>query len=524
LALAPFLLERAFVSDWTEGYVSDTEYTFGYYGELNPLRASMPFINVGLSPSRVTTACELGYGQGVAVNIHAAASDVRWYGTDFLPGHAASARHLADRAGSDVRLFADSFAEFCARPDLPDFDFIAVHGIWSWISTENHRTIVDFVRRKLKIGGMLYISYNTLPGFAATVPLRHLLSEHGEAMGTPGRGAIARVDAALEFVDKLFELNPAFANTNPGIVERLRLIKGQNRTYLAHEYFNRDWHATPFADMAKQLAPAKLTFACSAHYLDHIEAINLTPDQRQFIAAIPHPVFRQSVRDFIVNHQFRRDYWVKGARRLQPLEQAEAVRGQKIMLAGTRDGLDFNINGALGRREMASNVYGPILDALGDAAPKSIGEIEEALSGTEIRLATIFEAVMVLVGKGDLVVVQDEDVQARAKARVDRLNLAFFERARGSGDIVFLASPVTGGTGPAAGRFQQLFLLALRHGPKTADGLARFVWDILLQQGQRVAKDNKGLETPEENLAELETQARDFLDKRLPLFRKFQIA
>lgn len=33
-------------------------------------------------------------------------------------------------------------------------------------------------------------------------------------------------------------------------------------------------------------------------------------------------MFRQTVRDFCVNQQFRRDYWVKGARKLSALEHA----------------------------------------------------------------------------------------------------------------------------------------------------------------------------------------------------------
>jgi SAM-dependent methyltransferase len=512
------------VSDWAEGYVADIEYTFGYYGELNPLRVMMPFLNAGLVPPRVATACELGFGQGITVNIHAAASDVRWYGTDFHPAHAGFAQSLSDIAQSGAQLFDQSFAEFCTRPDLPDFDFVALHGIYSWISDDNQRIIVDFLRRKLKVGGVLYIGYNTQPGFAASGPLQHLLSQHAAIMAAPGSGLLAKVDGALEFADKLLALNPAFATANPGIVERLRLIKAQNRSYVAHEYFNDHWRPVPFAEMARHLAPAKLTFGCSAHYLDHIDALNLTPDQVRFLSAIPEPGFRQSVRDFIINQQFRRDYWVKGGRRLSQLEQAEAVRRIRIMLAGIRDEINFNAAGTLGQREMAANVYGPILDALGDDTPKTIGELEQALAPAGMRLATIYEAILVLTGKGDVVAVPDEAVQARVKPQTDRLNLFFFNKARSSNELIFLASPVTGGGGVAAGRFHQLFLLALRQGPKTVDELAQFAWDVLASQGQRVAKDNKPLETPEENLAELAVQARDFLDKRLAMFRKLQIA
>jgi hypothetical protein len=512
------------VSSWTDGYVAEIEYTFGYYGELNPYRAAMPFLNMGLVPPTVATACELGYGQGITINIHAAASPVAWYGTDFLPAHAAFAQSLAEIARSGAQLFDQSFAEFCTRSDLPDFDYIALHGIYSWISDENQRIIVDFLRRKLKPGGILYISYNTLPGFAPTGPLQHMFYQHAETMAPPGQGVIGKIDAALEFADRMLALNPAFATANPSIAERVRLIKGQNRNYVAHEYLNDHWRPLPFAEIAKHLAPAKLNFACSAHYLDHVDALNLTPEQRRFMMEIPDAVFRQTVRDFLVNQQFRRDYWVKGGRRLAPLEQAAAIRGLRVMLVGNRSELTFSVSGSLGQREMSENIYNPILDALGTEEAKTIGEIEQALSGTETRLSVIYEALMVLAGKGDVVRVQDEAIQEQVKRQTDRLNLCFFEKARNSGDMVFLASPLTGGAGIAAGRFHQLFLLALRQGTKGADELAQFAWDILASQGQRVAKDNKALETPEENLAELATQAGDFLEKRLPLFRKFQIA
>ncbi|WP_180374196.1 hypothetical protein [Rodentibacter ratti] len=32
------------MSSWSEGYVSDINYTFGYYSELNPNNAIIPFL------------------------------------------------------------------------------------------------------------------------------------------------------------------------------------------------------------------------------------------------------------------------------------------------------------------------------------------------------------------------------------------------------------------------------------------------------------------------------------------------
>jgi SAM-dependent methyltransferase len=511
------------VSDWTDGYIADIGYTYGYYADLNPRRIALPFLNVGLVPPRVATACELGFGQGLSVNVHAAASDVAWYGTDFNPGHAAFAQSLADAAGSDARLFDQSFAEFCARADLPDFDFIGLHGVLSWVSEENQRVIVDFVRRRLKTGGVLFVSYNCQPGNAAMVPLRQLLTGHAATMTASGRGIVARIDAALDFAEALLALNPVFSVANPTVAERLKTLKTGDRHYLAHEYFNRDWHALSFAEVAQSLMPAKLGYACSANYLDHLDALNMTADQHRFVGELADPMFRQSVRDFIVNQSFRRDYWIKGGRRLAPLDQAEALRLLEVMLlSGPRSELAFTVQGALGRRELSPSVYNPILDALADRRPKTIGEIEAALSGTALRLPGIFEALMVLAGRGDLALVQDDDVRAAARQRTDRLNRHLLEKARSGGEVTVLASPVTGG-GIAVSRFFQLFLLAHAQGRNTSDEMAQFTWDLLNAQGQRMLKDGKPLETPEENLAELAAQARDFCDNRLPIFQALQL-
>jgi SAM-dependent methyltransferase len=512
------------VSSWTDGYVSEIDYTFGYFADLNPLRIAVPLLNVGLAPPDIATACELGFGQGITVNIHAAASKIRWYGTDFNPVHAAFAQSLAAASGSGAQLFDQSFAEFCARPDLPDFDYIALHGVWSWISPENQLVIVDFIRRKLRVGGVLYISYNCQPGHAAMLPLRHLFARHAEIMAAPGHGIVARVDGALDFAEKLLALNPGFAIANPVIAERLKAMKVLPRGYLAHEYFNRDWNLMLFAELAERLEAAKLTYACSALYLDHIDALNLTADQHKFLGEIPDPMFRQSVRDFAVNQQFHRDYWVKGARRLSALEQTEALRRLKIIVTTSpRSALSLTAQGALGSRDLAPGIYNPILDVLDNHQPRTISEIERALSGTDMRLASIYEAIMVLAGKGDLALVQDDEAQASARVHTDRYNLRMFDRSRGGGELTVLASPLTGG-GVVVPRPQQLFLLARLQGRESADELAGFAWDLLAAQNQRMVKDGKPLETPEENLAELTRDAREFIDHSLPVLRALQIA
>lgn len=510
------------MSDWTAGYVADIGYTYGYYLELNPQRVKLAFLNAGLVAPDFGTACELGFGQGLSANMHAAASVCSWHGTDFNPAQAGFAQELAASSGANTHLYDESFAEFADR-DLPEFDYIGLHGIWSWISDENRAVIVEFIRKKLKVGGVVYISYNTLPGWGTFAPMRHLMTEHAEIIGADGVGIVSRIEGALDFTEKLLATNPRFARANPLVNEKIKQIKDQNRHYLAHEYFNRDWHPMHFGTMAEWLEPAKLTYACSAHYLDNVEAVNLSAEQQAFLADIHDPMFKQTVRDFMVNQQFRRDYWVKGARRLTPLEQAQGLREQRLLMAVHRPDVTLKVAGALGEATLTESIYAPLLDLMADHKVRTLAQIEETVKDSGISFAQLIQAALVLCGNGTFNAVQDDTATANAKKHTDKLNTHLMLKARSSNDISYLASPVTGG-GVIVGRFQQLFVLALQQGKKKPEYWAAFVAQILSSQGQKIVKDGKALDTADEYMAELTSQANDFALKRLPILKALQIA
>ena len=83
---------------------------------------------------------------------------MQWYGTDFNPVRACRPANV-ERRGLETHLYDRAFEEFVHRDDLPDFDFITLHGIWSWIS-EVIEKLFWILHRKLKVGGVVYISYN----------------------------------------------------------------------------------------------------------------------------------------------------------------------------------------------------------------------------------------------------------------------------------------------------------------------------------------------------------------------------
>lgn len=498
------------MTDRTDGYVTDIGYTHGYYAELNPLRTRLTLLNAGFKIPEIATACELGFGQGLSINIHAAASPIHWYGTDINAAHADTARQIAAASGTDIGLYEDSFEDFANRPDLPEFDYIGLHGVWSWISDRNRAVIVDFVRRKLKVGGVLYCSYNTLPGWAALLPIRQLLVEHANRADAQGLSLADRIDEAVAFSDRLLATNPEYARHNSQVIDRIKALKDEDRRYLAHEYFNRDWVPMHFATVAQWLEPAGVSYTCSADFTDHVEALNVTDGQRNLLGEIRDPGFRQSVRDFIINRRFRQDYWVKGATQLPDAERVAALRRERVISLTHAPTLPFKIRAALTLNKAGPGeaVYAPVLEVLGDGRAMTLGEIERAMARKDISLRQIAEAVMLIASCGQIASAQEESVAARVRTRTDKLNAHLIQRALTSDDIGDLASPLTGG-GIRVRRHQKLFLSALRQGLARPDEWARDASKVIAAEGAAI------------DLAE---EARMFSEQTLPLLRALQIA
>ena len=233
-------------------------------------------------------------------------------------------------------------------------------------------------------------------------------------------------------------------------------------------------------------------------------------------------MLRQTVRDFMVNQQFRRDYWVKGTRKLNAIQQIEGINAQRILLTVSRDEVILKAQGRLGEANLPEATYNPIIDALSDHKIKTIAQLEFVVKDRGISFTKLVQAVIILVGNGTLAIAQDDKIIASVKKQTDKLNARIMDLARGSSDINFLASPVTGG-GITVGRFHQLFLLAMTQGKKKPDEWADAVWQLLLQRDQKIVNEGKTLESPEENIEELKKRAKYFSQKQLPILKALQI-
>ncbi len=505
------------MQDWTAGYITDIPYTCGYYHEMNPLWLRLIFASSGAVFPDAGTACELGYGLGLSTAIHASATPWQWHGTDFNPGQASFAQHLAAHSGAAPLLAADSFAEFAARTDLPDFDLICLHGIWSWVTDDNRQVLVDFIRRKLKVGGVLYLSYNAMPGWAPLLPLRQLLAGHAAA---PGGSRLKRTEQALAFAKRVVATAPLYLRNAPQFAERLQGLEAHSPHYLAHEYLNGSWQPMHFSTVAGWLHPARLDYVCNANPLDQIEALNTTPEQQALLAEVDDPLQREDLRDLMISRSFRKDCWVKGRRALA-LSAAEALlRAQRVVLAVPRERVQLTVRSAAREATLHEAVHLPLLDCLQDQQILTLGELETRLRAHAVTPSQLREAVMVLAGSGYLAPAHDDTTIEQLRPRVQAFNRHLLESARSEAQIQYLASPVTGG-GLAVDRISQLMLLARQEGVPREQWPA-YAWHCLDTHGQRLLKDGQAVESRADNIAELGLLADAMQTELLPVLQRLK--
>lgn len=497
------------MNDWNEGYITAVDYTYGFYKEMAPASMRYALLAAGFEspPTDRFSYCELGYGQGVGLALLAAANPGGdFWGTDFNPAHAAGAGRLAAEVGlTNLHVFDDSFEQFGQR-ELPQFDYITLHGIWSWVGTEVAQQIVDFIRQHLKVGGVVYISYNTLPGWTHALPMRGLLSQYVEYQTSQADAIADRLDGALKLLEDISQIPGSYFNRTPQLADRIKTLKGQNRSYLAHEYLNRHWQPVFFSQMVEALSPAKLTFTAHANVLNCIDSVNHTKELQAVLDRISNPIFKEIVRDLGINQTFRRDLFVRGPRRLSRNDHSAGLLDTSYALVIERSKCELKIKTHVGEANLQADVYTPLLDLLARQGPTTGRALMAAPELANIGgVPRLLQTLVVLVGAGYVQPCRLSPAAAVQGDTAAAFNKVIIERtARGdTNDFNFLASPLLG-SGVVVHRLPKLFIQALSQAPQADDAhVAAAVWASLKAAGQALVKDGVAIEGEAASLQEL---------------------
>jgi len=509
------------MTSWSEGYVSDIAYSIGYYREMAPDHIGFAALAIGKSaggavkPKRIL---ELGFGMGVGFVIGAASQpETVFEGCDFNPEHVSHTQKLADAAGlTNVAIREASFQELAAeaREGQHDLDIIQLHGILTWVSADAHRAIVEIARKRLKPGGLLYVSYNCMPGWAAMAPVQRLMREHAKRNSG---SSLQKTTKAIEVVKALAAGNSRYFSTNPVVAPRVEKLGGMQASYVAHEYLNENWFIFYFADVAEMMSEAKLSFLASASIAENIDVVAVPPEMREVVAGATDPVWKETLRDFACNKQFRRDIYARGITDLNNIETLALLNGLKFTLAMPRSAVTLKLSTPLGEVDAKPEIYGAIADLLADRIV-AFDEIATTPALQQAGLAGTLQALALMVHAGQVLpIVGEANGDFAAAQRLNRVLVAYAGRGR---SYQFLAAPAVRSALPATSI--DLMALAAIFSGKDEDSatLVQYVLDAMNRLGSKPLKNGKAVEDHEQMRAVVTQEVDKFLTERLPLFRR----
>ena len=136
-------------------------------------------VNIDDMNNQDYTTCDIGCGIGLAPILTGVCNpNINSWGFDYDENSIVNGQNLINAAQVDnVNLLKCNFKEFI-KADTPDFDLITIHGILSWVTNENTNEVLDIIRTKLKPGGLIYVSYNCLAGWAPILPMRQFFKDY----------------------------------------------------------------------------------------------------------------------------------------------------------------------------------------------------------------------------------------------------------------------------------------------------------------------------------------------------------
>jgi SAM-dependent methyltransferase len=413
------------------GYATDIPYLRDFKPMLAPAWLDHVAVVAGVEPPPRKSGfawCELGCGQGVTANMLAATHPQgAFHAIDGMPVHIDHARRLA--AAAAIPNITFHCVDFAAALDLelPSFDYIVAHGVYSWVNGTSQRALRRFFDRRLKPGGLVYVSYNAMPGWARDLPFQHLA--RALARGSSGDNT-GRFSAAIGIIRRLV------AAEVPALVPSFIVNELEQRpedyppAYLVHEFMPDAFHPLYVTEVRAAMRTIGLAPVGSATLIENLDPLVLRESAREMLGTIADRDLRELVHDFCLDQRFRCDVFARDNRGLSGDQRCSALTAGTFALARPAATIRYSAATPGGFHPYNDPTARSIVGALADG-PRRLGELAPASAARQDQATNI----LVLCAIGDVMPVEP------GRALVGPLNRAIFRRLDGAEEIHWLALP-----------------------------------------------------------------------------------
>lgn len=489
------------------GYISDVDYVPGFYGNMAPicLRYIAALNRVQPPPNHPTFRyLELGSGLGRCLTTLAAANPHgQFTGVDFNRSHTTSIeKDIADGGLSNAKIITSSFGSL--PDDIGEFDFIALHGVYSWVSAEVRNDIVQIAKKHLAKQGVLLVSYNAMPGWAALQPIRAILQQY--SLRRSG-DSIQRITEALKYLKYIRDNKAQYFEDNPTVSEKVEVFVQQNPRYLAHEYLNEHWDTFYFYEVANDFKRAGLEFIGSLPAHENFWDLCVRPEFKDLFSTTNDRYVIETHKDFCANTAFRWDLYCRDPIPMRSLEERlQKADDFHFRLANTDIKFPFPVNLGV----VTAKAQGPVYEALAPMLSNKGMRLSEILTAkdwgavtpVEIVSAVDVGACMGIFEVEEQPVITGKTIKPNAKLALNnKFNRHLLASNILTGRTVSMASELTG-TGHILNDFNAAILHELTE--RGLDGLAERVTDHVDKSGRELKKGGVKIADREERVAVLQ--------------------
>jgi SAM-dependent methyltransferase len=496
---------------------TDVPYTPGFYREMAPEHLAFAAIAAGYSPGaaqRPKRLLELGFGRGFGLALLAAANpDVAFEGQDADADNVAHAKRMVDVARlGNITVTHTSFEDAVARNGRPDVDVVTMHGVFSWMSKAARAAALAIVSKRLRPGGLFYVSYNCMPGWAPKQPIRGLALAVKQRVAAD---ALEQMKIALTMLSGLRQGNATYFAASASAARHFDEMLGMDPRYLVHEYLAEHWEPMYFFQAASEMAAAGLGYAGSATLTENLDQCSVPKDVLPLLAQMTDPVLRETLRDFGANKQFRRDVYAHDGTPLATEERRRAWGGLRFVLAVARQRVTFKFLGPLTELNGNPLLYAPLIDRL-DRSGATFEELLNVSGLGESRVGLLMECLTLLVHSGQVFALSGSDADIEPAKRFNRAVIAC---AREGTVFENLAAPLLR-SGVPVSDFGLLALSALLEGKgHNAEAAGKHGLTILNALGRRPLKDLQPIERDNDAIDFLAEYMQPILEEAVPVWR-----
>ena len=390
---------------WGGGYITDIPYLNGWYRQQSPAILALACLMNGAETTMPAGddpvhVLELGCGQGYAALLLAAGNPTwRITAIDFNPAHIAAARTWAAEARLENVTFLEAdlstLAEDPAAREIPQADFVTLHGLWTWVAPAVQDGIVRLLRDKVRPGGVVHISYNVLPAWGPRMGMQRLIRDAGRLRA--GRSD-RQAEEGIKLAQSLLAAEAVNLRHPASTAQMLEQIATLPSAYLAHEFMNENWKPCFMADVAAALAGAKLEWVGSSHLIENFPSLTLTGPQLAVQQRLDDPLVRELVKDMCIDRALRHDVFMRGARRMTAPMRDAALMDVYLGMAIPYDELPLEATVPAGKVELKPEFYQPVARAMADG-PRRVMELLRA-DQVQGRKDNPAELIGILVGLG----------------------------------------------------------------------------------------------------------------------------